>query len=423
MKFKYSGPIESSKSIVNRALILSATFPNLKISYESKAKDILELKKSLDEFNKSQHTNLNTESLKDSFGPSVFDLGSGGTTFRFFAIYVSKFKGQWVLEISPQLAKRPHDGIVEILSQLGVKSNSYFNKKKPYFIIDSEGWAGHQVDVDFIKSSQFFSGLALAAADSKNDFKINCLNRDQSSGYEAITLKLLKDIGCQVKDQNNVVVIKSTQKLEKPVELNIGADWSSVIYLLSFCFSGSEIEITNLDLNSAEPDRKGLEFLKELGLNFELKQGIHFYNVKTKPSEFKKYLKIMNLKYNPDLFPVMAILLSQIALVHNIEVAIEYPEQLIYKESDRLKHMIIVLGRIGFQIDSDLNTKRLILKIKSSPKCDQLKKDEKFDFDSDSDHRLVMSYELLKSFGYNISYDKPESVKKSFSNFFEIVNG
>lgn len=417
-KFKYIGPIESSKSIVNRALILKAIHPQLNLTYNSQAQDVLDLNECLEKFSDLKDQEFKQKTNSD-FNTSFY-VGSGGTTFRFLALFLSKYLGTWNIKLSEQLAQRPSEDLVKVLNQLGVEvlfSKGLNSEFETLMTIKSNFWKTNTVSVDFLKSSQFFSAIALAASDSKNEFTILCENRHESSGYEIITLDLLRKIGVQVEDLGHKVKIKNLSS--EGHHLSVGADWSSIIYLLSFCFSGSEIEITNIDFESLEPDKKGLDILKSLGLSFEIEKNNGFSRVRCESSDLGRNTLEINLTHNPDLFPQFAVLLSQISLKYQVETKIEYPKQLIYKESNRLDQMKKVLISLGF----DVLIKENIFTIKSNSTVEALRFEKSFNFDSKLDHRLIMSFELLKSFGYNIKYNDKDEVKKSFANFFEIING
>lgn len=465
MNFSYSGPIESSKSIVNRALIIKSLIPNLSLNYISHAEDILKLKqclnqldqiktnKSLESKSKSKYKqNLNSDqnpNPKDKSIPepnqksqlNVFDVGSGGTTFRFLVLLLSRFPGVWILKLNPQLAKRPHQDLFDVLTQLGVSYQFNKNDSESTLTLQSSGWKSNLCKVNVITSSQFLTAVLLSSLGLEDVFEIFCLNRNLGSGYENITIELLKYLKINIQDYGDRIVIhpmNTNDFSQNDLNLRVGADWSSVISLLAFSFSGSEIEITNLDLNSKEPDVQGLELLNKMGLDFNLNTFGSQSIIKSVKSNLRPIEEPLKLKQNPDLFPVFSILASQIALIHKTEVQVEYPKQLIYKESDRLQNILSVLQQLGFEVqdsvienshfkDSLFNKSEMqtsgMLKIKYQIQCEELKSDSIFDLNSHSDHRLVMSFELLKSFGYKINYNHPECVKKSFSNFFEIIYG
>lgn len=408
MSFNYCGQIESSKSIVNRGLILNALLPNLNLSYISHAEDVRHLVNCLDGFLTSKNNN-------------TFDVGSGGTTFRFLVLFLSRFPGVWTLKISNQLANRPQEELLNVLNQIGANGELIKQKNENMFILTTKGWLKRSCSVDLSKSSQFLSGILLSAVNLNEPFHINCKNRNLSSGYEVITLDLLEKIGVECQDLGDEIIVNPTQNIHKYLDLLIGADWSSVISILCFCFSGSNVEISNIDLKSKEPDLVGLQFLKEMGLEYNLVNEVNFSRLVAKSSQLQKIKKIINLEKNPDLFPVLSIVASQIVLSFKSEVLIKYPEQLIYKESDRLGAVLKTLTSLGFTIFDDKNEK--VLKISSADKCKELKSNNVFNFNSESDHRLVMCFELLKAFGYKINYNDPDCVKKSFHNFFEIING
>ncbi len=408
--FSYIGPIDSSKSMVNRALILQALHPKLKINYTSQAQDILELKQALENVTSNQ---LLSNSL-------TLDVGSGGTTFRFLAFYLSKFPGLWTLKLSQQLALRPKQDLIDALKQLGTEVIQEADSRSNFeFQMQTKPWSIHEATVDFAKSSQFFSGLALAASDQHNAFTIHCRNREMGSGYEQITLNMLAQIGVSVHDKEDSVIIQNLNQNFEALKFNIGADWSSVIYLLSFCFTGARIKLTNIDLTSFEPDKKGLEFLKDLGLNFKIDINGEFSILTASDSRLKLHKNTFELLKNPDLFPILAALLSQLALQENLSVYIHFSEQLAFKESNRLEAMILVLQDMGFA--TAIN--KQVLELKPMDEAKQYRQVKTFHWDSKSDHRLIMTYELLKSFGYKIHYNSAQAVQKSFANFFAIIKG
>ncbi|MFN9067279.1 MAG: 3-phosphoshikimate 1-carboxyvinyltransferase, partial [Bdellovibrionales bacterium] len=76
--FEFSGEIEASKSLMNRALVVQSYRADFAINSESQSRDVVHLKLAMQ--------NLNSP---------LFQVGEGGTTFRFLVLRKSRDKGVW----------------------------------------------------------------------------------------------------------------------------------------------------------------------------------------------------------------------------------------------------------------------------------------------------------------------------------------
>lgn len=409
MSFQYAGALHSSKSLVNRYLILQQAFSDLKISYKSDSEDVLFM-----------------ESLFEKFksGEKQFDVGEGGTTFRFFSFWISQQQGDWILKLGPQLSRRPHAEISEILDQVGVKSEFL---SSDIFKIYGKPWALDQdVTLDLKNSTQFFTGFILAAAGSLSTIKVNVLNPELASGYEVITLKILKDLDFEIQKEESKNSLRyqilPPQNISKSIE--VGADWSSIFYLALFAFSGAQIQILNADSDSPEPDLQGLCILRDCGLDALIED--RKLIVKTSQILLKK--EIFDFRKNPDLFPGFCGLL--IALVKSQDsthdsVTLLYPAQLQIKESDRLARSLELFDRFGV-LYKKVKDGELWVDLKNQVSGDSTAKALATlgpTFNTDYDHRMLMTVMFLRSTGLSITPTEYESHSKSFPEFMEIING
>lgn len=398
MSFSFAGPLHSSKSLVNRLLILKNIYPELKLNYTSESEDVKNLEKLFSEFYQ---------------GVENFSVGEGGTTFRFFSLWISRQIGNWRLTLGKQLSQRPHDDLLDIFKQLGVEA--YFADTSTLHI---QGWLwetpSSPITVSLNTTTQFLTGLALAASSSKKEFQIQLLQEQKASGYDQLTWELLKKLGFDIKVSAGLVVVTPATAVEK--EIYVGADWSSVFYLLMFAFVGANIKILNVDLNSPEPDLRGLSILQSLGLKFE----VVGHTLLTKPSDLQINSRVFDFRKNPDLFPGFCALMTLLpkAEVEKGAIKILYPEQLQVKESDRLKNSLKVLDLVGFSYQKDEKPEEILLTNKKD-----LSLPEGFTFPTDHDHRMLMTAVFLQKSGWSISLQETQSYKKSFPEFWEITHG
>lgn len=398
MSFSFTGALHSSKSLVNRLLILQHIFSDLQLSYDSTSEDVKNLEQLFEDYNQ---------------GKTEFFMGDGGTTFRFFSFWISMQEGVWRLRLGEQLARRPHDAILHILRQVGIRAEF----QSPELLEISGGtWDEFEtVEIDLAESTQFLTGFLLSASQLRSEFTIKTLNAHQSSGYEEITFGLLQNLGFQIQAVMSEEA-EITYRVQPPdavhQRVQVGADWSSVFYISLFAFLGADIKITNIDVDSPEPDREGLQILSECGLNF----GLEEKSLIIKPSAFKMRKENFDFRKNPDLFPGFCALLAW-ALPEQEEVVLQYPWQLKIKESDRLNKSLEFFKIAGLSYSFQDSNTLVVQRAQSEPK------EIHADFDTAMDHRMLMSAMFLKHAGWGLELHDFDSHRKSFPEFMEIIHG
>lgn len=396
MVFKFKGEIHSSKSLVNRLLILQRAYPELKLEYNTTSQDVLDMQRLLKEFDQ---------------GETEFFVGNGGTTFRFFSLWLSRQKGSWTLNLGDQLSHRPQAQVIDCLQQVGVKAEMLTGSCVK---IQGQPWdLSKIIKIDISESTQFFSGFVLAAVGEKKEIKINLDNIEQASGYEQMTLNLLKKLDFLVEEKDSHLLIKPPVKL--PQVIKVGADWSSIFYLSLFAFSDNSIEISNVDFLSPEPDRQGYEILKQLGLSYEQTSDS---TLKISPSKLALKSYNFDFRKNPDLFPGFCALITQMDYKDLTDVfSITFPWQLKIKESDRLKNSLELLQLFNVKY-SKVAENKIIIEGRNEGVLP-----EDIEINTYDDHRMFMSAEFLRSKGHSIKTSEVSSYKKSFPEFLEIVRG
>ena len=88
---------------------------------------------------------------------------NSGTTMRFLTAMVCLGHGRYRLDGVPRMRERPIGDLLEALQQLGVRAVSERNNGCPPVCIEADGLAGGRVRIRGDVSSQFLSGLLLAA--------------------------------------------------------------------------------------------------------------------------------------------------------------------------------------------------------------------------------------------------------------------
>ncbi len=388
--FHFSGDIEISKSWYNRALIIQSFVDNnFDIAGESSADDVVELKKALQDFRN---------------GVSSFKLGLGGTTFRFFALRLSRTPGQYTIQVHPDLFKRPQSELLSILEQLGVDSEI----KNDCFYIHSRGWKNlnKKIVVSTKNSSQFLSSLILNTIDLDFDLKISYDENMSSGSYFKYTLDILKK--CRIHfelDHQEITIFK--RQIPKINNIAGEVDVSSAFSICSAAVLSGEVNITNWNTDSKQPDMLFLDI---------------FIKMNIPVSNLDKNLKIIytekfnaieiNLKNAPDLFPVLAVLCSFASGTSRLYGA----AQLVLKESNRIQKTAELLRISGFK--AEILSDGLV--VHGEPQRIHLLKNILF-FDPENDHRMAMAASLLILKGFPLQLKNPYCITKSYPQFYKHI--
>jgi len=392
MSFKYNGPIPSSKSLYNRALIVKSFNPKMKIIGVSESEDIDHLKQSIDSLER---------------GEVHFNVGEGGSSLRFLMARLSREIGQFRIDTHPRLLSRPHQELITLLRQLGAEVS--INRSSVQVI--GHGWhdPGQPIELSLKTSSQFLSSILLSAWNLPFELFIRLADKEMphsvTDSYSGMTLSFLRSAGMQVEVKYNQLEIPKNQT---PLIQNylVEPDWSSAAAILIAAQIDGECLIDIPSSNSLQPDSIVISYIKLLGGNI---QTLPNYVVSKRNGVL--YGCEFNFQKCPDLVPCMAVLCS-FATGYSYFTGLD---KLSFKESDRLQNTIKLLSLAGVSTELSVSG----LKIQGMGDNFQPKT---FTFDPDQDHRMAMAAGLFKLRNKAITVLHPEVVNKSFKNFWKILN-
>ena len=387
MSFNYQGHLSSSKSLFNRALIVQSHFPELVVRGESQCDDVRKMKRALQLF---------------AQGESLFDCGAAGTTLRFLLARVSREEGVFDLTGDERLFERPHQGLIDVLSQLGVQVE---RPEKNILRVRSQGWSlPEKLSIDFSKSSQFGSAILLNAWNLQKPLRLVMSSRPVSLAYFAMTLNLVKELGMDFDVRENEILILPEQKL-KEKEYAVEPDMSSTFTVAAFAALKGRAQFERFPLRSLQPDAGFMRLFKKMGIPLEFTGS----SLVVRQADTLKAVHC-RLSDTPDLFPVLAVLLSQ-ANGSSVVTGIDH---LAFKESNRIENTLSLLSCLGRKARYDQG--RFTIEGKA----------EKFstgslEFDCDQDHRMAMAAALAQRMGATIEVKGGQPVEKSFPDFWQVL--
>ncbi len=387
--FKFSGTLDSSKSWMNRALIIQSFSANLKIQGYSSSDDVHHLQKAMQDL---------------SAGRTEFYAGLGGTTFRFLALRLSREKGRFLIKAESSLLSRPQSELLNIFSQLGVRAGI----TPDGFWIQSDGWKEPKalLKISTEESSQFLSAVLLSAINLDFDLHIKLGGEFTSEDYYKYTLKILENSGIKAIQFEDSLFYKKHQTVS--AQLLVGeVDVSSAFSLVAAGVLSGEVEILNWKNSSTQPDMQFTKFFQQMGIQFD--ETDHSLKVKHQ-SQFKS-LKA-DISQCPDLFPVLSVLCAFADGDSHLYGAY----QLKYKESDRITKTVELLTKCGFEaqpLDDGI-------KIQGNSKHEYLFKKDVL-FDPEHDHRMAMAAAILNLKKFPVNISEPSVINKSYPQFYQHI--
>lgn len=414
-KFKARIAIPGSKSYTNRALVIAAVAQGktqLKSPLFSDdsywCSDALK-KLGVDVSANKEQGYINVENanqgiLKQRGEQEIPYIGSAGTIARFLpGIIAAKGQGQITLNSSSQLAKRPVEEMVKALRTLGAQIEMPEDASFP-MVIQGGTLKGGQTEISGSVSSQFISGILIAAPLAKEPVTLKVKDRIVQEDYVRITLDMMEQFGVKVKVSDDFMTfeIEPQDYIGGEIQLEADASTATCFFALAAA-SGSELTVTNLNPNTLQPDFGFVEHLKTLGAKVEISGN----EVTLKGPE--KMNGNLEFDFNPcsDSTPALA----TIAPFAGGAIEVRNVAHIRAHECDRLAVLAKNLIAAGVEVEEYNDG------LKISPAEPQYT-----EVDPHDDHRMAMSFAVMGALGNGVKILDPSCVSKTCSEYYDLLN-
>ncbi len=403
--------LPGSKSFTNRALIVAACAPGTSIvSGILRSDDSYWCIESLRQ--------LGVEIIEDGdrlhiTGPaqwaaptSPLYIGSAGTTGRFLTSVVAlSAESPVTITASEQLSRRPMKTLFEALTALGARIE-YLGEAGCFPVrIDPPGPGASSVAISGGQSSQFISGLLMAAPKMKKmkrPVEIQVTDQIVQADYVRITLEVLAAFGIQIEANSAFDRFSVRPSVFRPAEYAVEADASTATYFLALGALSGEITISNLRLETTQPDIEFVHVLKQMGCEVSSSSsGVTLRG----PAQLRGGFAI-DMKAFSDSFLTLAAL----APFADGPIDIAGVAHIRHHESDRINAMARMLAILGVTAEERTDGIRIF---PGKPRFGEVP--------THDDHRVAMSAAILGLAGSGIQIQDPGCVSKTCPNFFELV--
>lgn len=402
--------LPGSKSHTNRALLCAALSEGTSrlsgVLFADDTEAMLEAIVSLGATVKEDRQNLEIEVTglagALNFGDLVIDARLSGTTSRFLLPTLAAGNGVVTLDGAQQLRSRPFVEQIEALRNLGCDLEELGAPGQLPVKISSSGLEGGEVEISAEKSSQFVSGLMLAAPLYSNGLKLRLTGPPVSRPYLELTIKVMRDFGVLVEEPDEFTYIVPAGRY-RAIEARIEPDASAASYFFAAAsITQGRVKIAGLHGESYQGDVRFVDVLEQLGA--KVIWGENFIEVEGD--------RIRGGTFDLRDFSDTAQTLAALAAFAEGDIEITGIGFIRRKETDRIAAMVTELAKCGVEaIESEDG---LIVR----PNLWSLRGAS---IDTYSDHRMAMSMALLSLRIPRIVINDHDCVAKTFPAFFSCL--
>ncbi len=408
--------VPGSKSITNRALLMAAlssgttTLKGALFSDDSRyfiqSLKTLGFEVEVDEENKNiKLKGCNGKIPRDN---ETIYVGSAGTAARFLTAMLGLSGGNYVIEASGQMKKRPMEPLFKALEELGV--NIEYIEKEYFLPVKINGRKEldvNEITIDIGKSTQFLSAFLMTGMMNDEGLIVHIDGDRKTGSYIDITRNMMAEFGCESSFDGNSYYIRKDSEYSL-LEYQIEPDVSAACYFYGIAaITGGKALVKNVHFDSTQGDINFLNVLKDMGCSVEdTNEGIVVVGPDYEDGEVLKGIDV-DMKNFSD----QALTLAAISVFANSPTTIRNIGHIRVQESDRLSVIATELGKLGIQTDEreDMIT---IYPGEITPAS----------IDTYEDHRVAMAFTLVGLKEEGVVINDPMCCKKTFENYFEIID-
>ena len=331
-------------------------------------------------------------------GVKVF-VGNAGTAARFLPPVLALGEGPYLVDGVARMRERPVGDLVEAMKGLGARVGYAGEEGRFPIEVEGGGIRGGIVGVRGTRSSQFLSGLLMAAPYAEEPVVLEVEGGLVSRPYIGITLGVMKDFGVEVVDEgrDRFVVPLGVYKAGRYV---VEPDASGASYFFAAAaLTGGRVRVPGLGASSSQGDLGFVEVLAEMGCEAEI--GANYIEVRG-PERLRGVEVDMN-----EISDTM-ITLGAIAPFASSPTTIKNVAHTRTQETDRIAAVAQELTRLGIRVEEYPDG----MKITPGPVSSGTVR-------TYEDHRMAMAFSLLGLVVPGIRIQNPSCVTKTLPDYFQ----
>lgn len=412
--------VPGSKSITNRALLLAAMAKGTSVLRgcltSDDARHFLACLKTLGfPVREAADGGLGSNIAITGFGGDIPNkqadiyVGSAGTAARFLVAMLAFSDGEYTVNSSEQMKKRPMQPLIDALRNAGaavacIEEEGHF----PLHIIGAKGRTAipDSFTVNIDKSSQFLSALLIAVGILEKKAEIHVVGSHGLS-YVDLTAEMMESFGVSVEKRTadgQVKYLFSGEGSYRALDYDIEPDMSAAAYFYALAaVLGIRTAVKGVTGHMLQGDTAFLKVLETMGCRVQMGETVRV----TGPENGR--LK-GGFTVDMSAFSDQALTLAAIAPFADAPITITGIGHIRLQECDRIAAIVSNLTSLGIRAEAQEDA--VTIHPGTPVGCD---------IETYDDHRVAMSFALtgLRTEGVRIL--NPSCCKKTFAEYFEVL--
>jgi 3-phosphoshikimate 1-carboxyvinyltransferase len=324
-------------------------------------------------------------------------IANSGTSVRFLTALVALGRGTYRLDGTPRMRERPIQDLFDALGQLGVDAKSENDSGCPPVVVRASGLRGGAARVRGDISSQFLSGLLLAAPYANEPVELLVEGELVSKPYVHITLTVMRSFGVAV--DTDLTRFTIPRRHYVATEFNIEPDASAASYFFAAAaITGGEVTVESLVRDSLQGDVQFCDCLASMGC--DVRYAAEAITVVGRP--------LRGIEVNMNAISDTVQTLAAVALSAEGPTTITGVGHIRHKETDRIGNLAIELRKLGALVDELPDGLRI------TPASLQGAEIETY-----RDHRMAMGLSLVGLRVPGVVILDPQCTAKTYPGFFD----
>jgi 3-phosphoshikimate 1-carboxyvinyltransferase len=324
-------------------------------------------------------------------------VGNAGTVARFLPPALALGEGPYVVDGTPRMRERPVGDLVDAMRQLGAGVGYVEEDRRFPLRVEGGGFQGGTARVRAKSSSQFVSGLLMAAPYAREPVMLEVEGRDEWP-YVGITEEVMQAFGVGVgRGQERYIVEPGVYQAR---EYEVEPDASAASYFMAAAaVTGGTVRIPGLGAGSPQGDLRFAKVLGEMGCEVETGEG---------QVEVRGPDRLRGVEVDMSAFSDTMMTLGAIAPFASTPTVITNVGHTRYQETDRISAVATELGRLGISVEEGRNGLRITPGTVRSAVVQTY-----------GDHRMAMAFAVTGLVAPGIRIQNPAVVTKTFPDYFD----
>ncbi len=339
------------------------------------------------------------------------DVRMSGTTARFLTAAATLAAGPVVVDGAPRMRERPISDLADALTGLGAGIEVLGDGGCPPVRVAGGGLPGGEATIDARRSSQYVSGILLAAPYAERDvtlhFEAGVL---VSRPFVELTLDVMRAFGAEAKLGETQVQVTAGRPYAAR-EYAVEPDAQSAVYAFAAAaIAGGRVVVEGIPASSRQTDLRLLDVLERMGCRVERRpDAVEVQGPGPGPGPGPA-TALVPVDVDMNDMPDAVLALAVVALFARGPSHLRNIANLRIKETDRLAALETELTRLGARARADADS----LRIEPGP----LRGARIATYD---DHRMAMAFALAGLRVPGVEIEDPGCVAKTWPDYFDAL--